>query len=170
MKIGYGTALLVTIVGMCITAPNLAHAGFRVRVDNYANPNPIGTWLTGDKISVFVSMVYPATRSGLDMTVPNTDQFSGGHDTNKISYTNWSRSTVNWIGIGEDSGYGGTDMFGIDQVEILNDAGAIIERFGLDNSVAWCVSNDYNDGYTSDCGNEAAFSDWYFYPGGLVNS
>jgi hypothetical protein len=76
---------------------------------------------------------------------------------------NWP-SSVNYIEVytGQD------DMFGIDQVQVLNSSGSVVQTFGADNRIAWCLSSDQNDGYSADCNGNPAHNAYFFYPDGTI--
>ena len=164
--------IFAALSGIFIAMPNLAHAGFKVRVDNKANPDPIASWATNADLEVFVAFRPGHTYVSIDQRyIPNPEQVSSTHDTPRISSSNWSSNTLSWMGIGLSGGQQnnvGSDMFGIDQVQILNDAGTVIQTFGGDNQMAWCISTDFGDGNSTQCNNQPAFINWYFYPNGDV--
>jgi hypothetical protein len=148
-------------LGFCICAANLATADFRVRVDNLSNPSGYTNWGAPDN-TVSIQPKYTDGSISVGAAVPASTTLSENHQVTFFGRT--YPTQVTWIRIQNTS----DDMFGIDQIEVTNAAGTVIQTFGVDNQNAWCCSTDQQDGYTVDCNGNPAQDRWYFYPNGTV--
>lgn len=155
-------AVGLTALSCLIANPTTASAAFKVRVDNLSNPAGYTNWGSPAN-TVFVTVHWKQTVPGTFFVpfvdaVPAANLLVENHDVSYTGSKTWA--DVLRIEIENDT----DNMFGLDQVEILNSSGTIVRTYGVDNSNAWCLSTDPADAYTPDCGNTAANAIVTFYP------
>ena len=162
------TALVgLSVIGYLSFFGGTGEAQFNVRVDDLANPTLISTW-NAPNGTVSTRVSFKSGGHAETTTLDDVNTYSESLETELYSYdvVNWP-ADVNWLKIYTSS----NDMFGIDQVEIFRASdGAVVQTFGADNSSAWCLSTDPNDGYTSDCNGNPAHAAYFFYPNGSIVS
>jgi hypothetical protein len=156
--------VFVALVGAALflpvfTSEAAAQNPFWVRLDNSSNGGSVPWAATSSSVTVRVYVYNQATPWSTRTRVLNT--ISGAHDfffdLPKILVRDVTRVDVVITG---------TDMFWLDQIEIVNMAGAALWRHGADNMQGWCFSTDPNDAdpHANVCEPDMALSNFPFHP------
>jgi len=152
------SSLLLALASFVLVSnfANEAHAAsWKIRVDNWGNPDKPGYWSTTDDIEVKVCYYGffscdtvgwingPTGVNNFDITVPESFIPFFQADSVELVTT-------------------GSNMFVVDQIEIFNASGTLVRTYGLDNMKGWCLSTASTDGPDVACDSHGAWKLWGF--------
>jgi len=152
----FSTLLAVASLGLISAVANDAQASsWKIRIDNWGNPDKPGYWGTDDNISVsvcnpnifgcrVVGTIYgPTGIANFEIVIDEANiPFSHAKDV-KLLIT-------------------GSNMFVVDQLQVIAPNGNLARTFGADNMTGYCLSSDDADGSDVACTASGAHYLWGF--------